>query len=245
MRIRACGPFNRDLIELCVGYVLILLAIWTPPPIQGYILWLTFSWILSVTLLARHDPETLGFGLSGLRRSTWLLGAALLLSSLQILVAVETKSLHTLSGPMPVGEHMWGYAIWAFLQQFVLQDFFLLRLLRLIPTRGAAIFCAAALFAVAHLPNPILSAVTLLWGLAACAIFLKYRSLLALGLLHALLGLSFAVTVPGKLHRHMRVGLGYLRYTPEAEARADAARPADASLPTASTSPAASSFDEQ
>jgi len=232
VRIRTPGLFSRDFIELLIGYALILVAIWTPPSIQRYVLWLTFSWILTTTLLARHSPEALGFGIAGLRRSAWVLAAALILASVQVLVAIETRTLHTLTGPMPVGEHMWGYAIWAFLQQFVLQDFFLFRLLRMIPNRSTAVFTAAVLFSVAHLPNPILTVVTLLWGWAACAIFLEYRSLLALGVLHALLGLSFAVTVPGNLHRHMRVGLGYLRYRAEPEAHADAARGRGEVLPT-------------
>jgi membrane protease YdiL (CAAX protease family) len=72
---------------------------------------------------------------------------------------------------------------------------------------------AAVLFAAAHLPNLPLTAVTLLWGAVSCGLFLRYRNLYALGLAQGLLGLCFAVCVPDALHHHLRVGLGYLRYS--------------------------------
>jgi membrane protease YdiL (CAAX protease family) len=72
---------------------------------------------------------------------------------------------------------------------------------------------AGTLFAAAHLPNLVLTAATLVWGIVSCALFLRYRNLWALGLAQGLLGLCFAICVPDALHHHLRVGLGYLRYT--------------------------------
>ena len=108
----------------------------------------------------------------------------------------------------------WGYAIWSFLQQFLLQDFVLLRLLRLLPSKRAAVLAATGLFALGHLPSPILTLVTLVWGSAACWLFLRYRNVFTLGLAHAVLGVCVAITVPGRVDHNMRVGLGYLRYHP-------------------------------
>jgi hypothetical protein len=100
------------------------------------------------------------------------------------------------------------------MQQFILQSFFLLRLLRLLPGKALPIAVATGMFALAHLPNPILTPITLVWGAISCVLFLRYRNIYALGLAHGIMGLCVAVTVPSSLHHHMRVGLGYLRYHP-------------------------------
>jgi membrane protease YdiL (CAAX protease family) len=71
---------------------------------------------------------------------------------------------------------------------------------------------AAVIFAVAHLPSPILTPVTLIWGFAACLLFLRYRNLYPLAMAHAILGISIAITIPGPVDHNMRVGLGYLTY---------------------------------
>jgi membrane protease YdiL (CAAX protease family) len=98
------------------------------------------------------------------------------------------------------------------MQQFLLQDFFLLRLLRLLRTSTAAVLAATAMFALAHLPNPILTPITAIWGFASCLLFLRYRNLYPLAISHAILGICVAITVPGTLDHNMRVGLGYLTY---------------------------------
>jgi Type II CAAX prenyl endopeptidase Rce1-like len=214
---------TRDLIEVSVGYALILIAVWTPLHVERVIFWLAFSWVVSTVLLARNNRDSLGLGLSGLRGSLWILGAALILAILDLLISMWYSALHPLYGPVPVGRHMWGYMIWALMQQFVLQDFFLLRLVRLLPTRTAAVFTAAALFATAHIPNPLLTVATMFWGVAACFLFLKYRNLYVLGIVHGILGICIAVSIPNAIHHHMRVGLGYLEYhnTPSTLHRAD------------------------
>ncbi len=205
-------PCRRDIVELSVGYVLILAAVWTPLHVQRILFWIAFAWIVSTVLLRRDDRDTLGLGLSGLRGSLWLVGVAFALATVDLLISLWYSALHPLYGPLPVVRHMWGYMIWALMQQFVLQDFFLLRLVRVLPSRRGAVILAATLFAIAHIPNPLLTIVTLLWGLAACVIFLKYRNLYILGLVHGVLGLCIAVSVPNAVHHHMRVGLGYVLY---------------------------------
>jgi hypothetical protein len=65
---------------------------------------------------------------------------------------------------------------------------------------------------VAHLPNLVLTAATLIWGAVSSVMFLRYRNLYILGLTQGLLGLCLAVCVPDVLIHHMRVGLGYLDY---------------------------------
>jgi hypothetical protein len=203
---------QRDLLDLIVGYGLILATVWTANPTQRVLYWLAFAWIVATTW-ARHDGWTaLGLGRKGLIQSLWIVPVALVLSAFAIFIAWRTQTLHRLHGPTPILLHGWGYIVWSLMQQFLLQSYFLLRFLRLLPGKAAPIIAATGIFALAHLPNPILTPITLLWGAISCLLFLRYRNIYALGIAHGILGLSLAVTVPNSLHHHMRVGLGYLRY---------------------------------
>ena len=56
---------------------------------------------------------------------------------------------------------------------------------------------ATGLFALGHLPSPILTAVTVVWGAAACWLFLRYRNVFTLGVAHAVLGVCVAITGAG------------------------------------------------
>jgi hypothetical protein len=115
-------------------------------------------------------------------------------------------------GPIGFIRNYWAYALWACVQQLLLQGFFLPRCLELTKGKVSAALLAGALFALAHLPNPVLTPVTLVGGFAACLFFLRYRNLYPLALAHAILGIAVGVTIPGPVDHNMRVGLGYLTY---------------------------------
>ena len=206
--------FTSDLVELCGAYILILAAIWTLNPWQRWFYWLAIAWVVVTTCVHRPTWNVLGLGFSGLVRSLWIVAVAAILACLAVYMANRMHSLHRLHGPSPLLRHVWGYLIWAVMQQFLLQIYFLLRLMRLLPGRVAPVVAAAGLFSLAHLPNPVLAPVTLVWGIAACVLFLRYRSVYALGLAHGILGLCVAVIVPDSIQHHMRVGIGYYRYHP-------------------------------
>ncbi len=208
----ALVPRTLDLTELVIGYGLILATIWTPNPAQRILYWVAFAWIAITAILRRKVVETHGLGYRGLLPSLWIIGAAIVLSLAGIALARHLHTLHPLYGPLPVVTHLAGYALWALMQQFILQVYVLTRLLRLGLRRTPAIALATILFAAAHIPNPILVALTFMWGSASCALFLRYRNLYPLALAHGILGMTLAVTVPNTIARHMRVGLGYLEY---------------------------------
>ena len=205
---------TRDLVEFCVGYGLILATIWTLNPWQRWFYWIAIAWVVATTCMHRPTWKALGLGLAGLLQSLWVVGAAALLAGLAIYIAYRLHSLHRLHGPTPLLSHVWGYLIWSVMQQFLLQIYFLLRLQRLLKGKVAAVIAAAGLFSLAHVPNPVLTPVTLVWGIAACVLFLRYRNIYALGLAHGILGLCVAVIVPDSIQHHMRVGIGYYRYHP-------------------------------
>jgi membrane protease YdiL (CAAX protease family) len=206
------SPHVRDIAELCIGYGLILVVIWTPNPAQRILYWITFAWIAVTAILRRKETAPNGLGFQGLLPSLWIVVAAVVLSLAGLLLAKQLHTLHRLYGPLPVVTHVWGYALWALMQQFILQVYVLLRLLRLGMKRTPAIALAAVLFAIAHIPNPVLIALTAVWGATSCWLFLRYRNLYPLALAHGVLGMCLAVTIPNHINHHMRVGLGYLEY---------------------------------
>jgi membrane protease YdiL (CAAX protease family) len=201
-------------LELTVGYTLILLAVWTPQPWQRLCYWSALSFLLLVLGLGSEDWHTLGLRLPASLRSLWLVGIALLVAGAAVALADKLHTLHLKGDPGSIVQHYWGYAIWAFGQEVLLMDFVLLRLLRLLRDSKTAVIAAAGLFALAHVPNPILTPATLIWGLVACLLFLHYRNVYTLAVMHAILGISIAATIPGPLNHNMRVGLGYLKYRP-------------------------------
>jgi hypothetical protein len=200
------------LLELCVGYGLIVATVWTPRPTQAWLWWASALWIAASTYWSFPGWRAMGFRRGGFVDSLWVVALAGLLSATAVAIAIH---LHTLRIPhTPKGWVLaWGgYIVWSFVQQFLLQGYFLFRLVRLLPRHESAALAAAAIFAAAHLPNPLLTMVTLIWGTVACFVFLRCRNVYTLMLTHAILGVSLAITVPGPVIHNMRVGIGYLRY---------------------------------
>jgi hypothetical protein len=207
----AAAQRSRALVDLALGYGLILAAIWTPNPWRDLLCFGTLGWVVLSTWNSFAGWRAAGISRSGFVRSVWLVGLAGAMASAAVLLASREHTLHAPHGALLFVESFWGYALWSFLQQFILQGLFLARLLQLLPDRRLAVLSAASLFALAHLPNPLLTAMTLVWGVVSCMIFLRYRNLYTVGIVHAVLGVCVAVTVPRAMQHDMRVGLGYYR----------------------------------
>lgn len=203
---------TRDLLELVFGYGLILGIIWSPESAQAILSPIALAATLAVVLLRRPSRDDLGFGTLGLLSSLWIFPAAIVLSLLSVFVAAKIGTLHPLYKADT--RHVIGYILWTIYQQFLLQDYFMDRLLRLGVSASSAVIVAGMMFAAAHMPNLVLAAATLVWGVLSCVLFRRYHNIWMLGLAQGLMGLCFAVCVPDYLHHHLRVGLGYLRYHP-------------------------------
>jgi hypothetical protein len=206
------GARSRPLLELCGGYGLILATCWTPRPFQRWIYLASVVFILITTWRAFPGWQALGFRRAGLLRSSWVVLVAAFALATAIVIALRLHTYHA-----PHGFARWvltfgGYAVWSFVQQFLLQGYFLYRFLKLVPRREFAVLAAAGIFAAAHLPNPVLTPLTLVGGLVACFVFLQCRNIYPLMLAHAILGIMISICVPGPVVRNMRVGLGYLHY---------------------------------
>ena len=234
---RPKSKITRDVAELVFGFGIIMLILWVPEPMQRLLSPIALVGTLAVVLLGRSsmsyrdagDPRSrsattehpggdeLGLGLRGLIPSLWILPASALLTVVSAMIARKLGVLH----PLYKGDfnHIAGYVLWTCYQQFLLQNYFMPRLLRLAPSAGIAVTITGILFALAHMPNVWLAVATLVWGVVSCLLFQRYRNIYAVGLAQGMLGLGFAICVPDALHHHLRVGLGYLQYHSTQEVR--------------------------
>jgi membrane protease YdiL (CAAX protease family) len=201
------------LFELASAYGLILLVTWTPRPWQKLLWWIAVAAVAAMAAASFHGLQSIGLRRTNFFKSLWIAGLALVLAAIAIVVAILFHTLRLPNGEaFALVKTYWAYALWACVQQFLLQGFFLLRCLCLLKNQKKAALAAAVLFALAHLPNPILTPITFVWGLAACLLFQRYRNLYPLAMAHAIFGIAIAITVPGPVDHNMRVGLGYLTY---------------------------------
>jgi hypothetical protein len=224
------------LVEIAVAYILILITLWSARPSREYVGWMAVIW-LTIVLIAdlskgMRAVRGFGLGLRGLRESLWALGLAFSLVGLLVLCSVELGTWHFQYIPQRYPP-MTGYFVWSFVQQFILQNLFLARLLKLLRP-SVAIWTAGLMLALAHLPNPLLTIATLLWGAGACWLFFKYRNLYVVGMIHFLFGCSLAMCVPISVHHNMRVGRGYAHYL---QAKAHNGPPVGGAVPMALRNP--------
>ncbi len=202
----------RTVAETVVGYTLILITVWSPLWIRNYIALVAAFWISGSLLISGHAGESRGFGLRAFWHCSWAVAVSLAAAAGMIVLSEHLGTLHFDSHLMTERPPLLGYMVWALLQQIVLQHFLMERLLLLLHRPWVAIVTASLLFALAHVPNPLLTLATMLWGLTACWLYLRYRSLIGVATIHFVLGACLAICVPATLHRNMRVGLGYVRY---------------------------------
>lgn len=200
---------GRDLAELSVGFTAILAVLWLPTREQLIFGPIALLAPLALVLRQRPTRNELGLSWQSFVSSLWILPASTGLALVSMLAAQAAGTFHALYNADVA--HVGGYVLWTIYQQFLLQDYFMPRLTRILTT-DAAIVVAAVLFAVAHLPNLPLTIATLIWGAVSCILFRRYRSLYVVGIAQGLLGLCFAVCIPDAYHHHMRVGLGYFHY---------------------------------
>jgi membrane protease YdiL (CAAX protease family) len=167
--------------------------------------------ILVLVLIDRPSLERLGL------RLPKTFGASVVLRTSFVTVVVMVFLVSWAGGQIPANPTWpnlrlaWQYVIWALLQEFMLQSFFFNRCEELYGS-SAAVWMASTLFAAAHLPSPVLTTATLMGALFFCEMYRRFRSIYFLGIVHGMLGLTIAITLPDSLLHHMRVGIGYVRY---------------------------------
>lgn len=200
------------LIQVGTGYALIMGTIWTVKTTQRWFFWISAAWFLVWALMAAWKALQRGVKFPPVKVTALLILAGAMVAASFIALAAVLGTLHGLFGRKDPVLHAGSYLVWAMIQQIIQQTFFLTRFEQLTQSGLRASLIAASLFGLAHLPNPVLAPVTLAGGWLMSELYLRYRTVLPLGIAHGLVGMAIAVSVPDHIQHHMRVGLSYLLY---------------------------------
>ncbi len=198
--------------QLVLTYALLERALWAEK-LSTRNGWGIVAGVVVLILVAVDRPslKRLGLGMPQRGATTFALAIGIASAALLVLLAIGLGGQVPANTTWPSLRSVWQYLVWALMQEFILQSFFFTRCEELFGT-PAAVWVAASLFAAAHLPSPLLTTFTLIGGLAFCEMFRRMRSIYPIGVVHALMGLTIAVTMPDSVLHHMRVGIGYLQY---------------------------------
>ena len=212
-------------LQIAITVLLLEMALWSSGPRQHLFSLAALIWVIVTSLLPRHTARELGLSTPGFRNSLWFIPVSACLAALFVCAAWRMGTLHQAFGVKTHSYSYFAYAIWAVIQQFILQSYLFVRLESLLSSGRKAVFGCAVLFAFVHIPNPVPTIATFADGLAFCEIFRRYRNLYSLGIAHALLGISLAVSIPSALHHDMRVGIRFLRPTGSGATASDLQQP--------------------
>ena len=99
--------------------------------------------------------------------------------------------------------------LWALFQQYALQGYINRRAQIIFGTGWTSAIVVGLLFAVIHLPNPVLFALTLAGGTIWAFIYQRTPNLFALALSHAAVSVTVALLFPPEWINSLRVGFKY------------------------------------
>jgi membrane protease YdiL (CAAX protease family) len=194
------------LVALAAGYTLIVATVWAHGLALQMLLPLDLIFFLTAALITLRASD---FELPELTLTAVVSGIGLAIAGMVLLAGLRYGTLHSLFGKQTSWLYGLTYFVWAIAQQWIQQSFFFSRLERILP-KGLDSFVVAAMFGLAHLPNPILAPVTFVGGWILSEVFRRYRHVVPLGIAHALIGLAIGFSVPDHLNHQMEVGMGYI-----------------------------------
>ncbi len=215
-------------LEIASVIISVLITVWTIIPFQPPQRWLVavpgalaLVLIINSQRVRRESLRELGF-------STRYFGSAARLLILPTLIACAVFAvIGYANDSFHRNSHFWSTLLflpfWGTLQQYVLQGFIYRRIRYLLVETNAppheqrrqvniSIIATAVIFAFVHLPNPALTVLTLVGGLAWSWIYERAPNLFALGLSHALMSLILITSLPPWLLESMSIGYKHFLY---------------------------------
>ncbi len=110
------------------------------------------------------------------------------------------------------GYHALIYCVWCVVQQLLFQNMVCKRLRESTGPSWKNRILAGSLFGAVHLPNPVLTPATVVWGTLSGYLFEENPSVGALGLMQFLLSISLFWLTPLSWNHDFRVGPGYWHF---------------------------------
>jgi membrane protease YdiL (CAAX protease family) len=198
-------------MEITLPVLTVLLAqMWVAVPLFGGGSRTSLLAVATVLALCawsnRRHGAGWGFQAEALRPAAW--HAALMTLPALAIILIAGRELGSLHQPASLAPRFGLLLLWALVQQFILQTVILREARRVLP-RHAARATAAGLFALVHLPNPLLTPVTFVAGLGWCWVYDRHPNLVPLALSHAVASLALAAALDPSITGGMRVGYGY------------------------------------
>lgn len=200
----------------------ILLSIWIAPVSSALsfamgifaLVWILISWLIN------DNAETLGLVLYKEHWSAWKTTLVFIIGGMTLISALALIIHPNICKTLQLGKHIYdsakGYILSAAFQQILFLGFFVNRLNahfkgRMVPT----ILWSAGIFALIHIPNPVLVPATFMLGAMTSFVFLKYeqggrRTVFFAVAIHAVLAAACKHLVANPLLENaMRIGPGF------------------------------------
>ena len=196
-------------LEPVIVFLLIMLYIWWLRP--GHQTWAFV--IFGLVLLSHHwhgeSAGDLGFRSTNFRTCfASFLPALVFISMLLLATGILLHTLRVLDMERAIIGFL-SYCTWGLFQQYLLNAFFVNRMLPVASSAHQAAGLGAACFACAHSPNWFLMVVGLITGYCCARVWIRYRNLYFLGIAHGAIGSMLYLVVPDAISHHLVVGPGW------------------------------------